>query len=89
MDSDILTFISFVVLLLVINLLIKNKKKNWVTWTGVILTSLIGAGFISGFFSGTILSKGIDYFIAMILIIALGIYLILKVPKNKKLNNFK
>ena len=83
-DKDILTFLSFAVLLIVIDLMIKNKKpKNWVTWVGLILTSLTGAGFIAGLLSGTLLQEGSEYLIAMIFMLVLGIYLLCRKPKKK------
>lgn len=89
MDSDVLTVICFVVLLVIIDLLIKNKKpKNWVTWVGVVLTSLSGAGVIADLIAGNLLQKGAEYltgsFILSFILIALGIYFILRKPKAKE-----
>ena len=84
MDKDIPSFILFVVFLIAIDISIKKRKKNWVTWFGVILTSLAGSGLIAGFVSGEVFLKGIEYILVSILMIFLGIFLILKKSRNIK-----
>lgn len=85
MDKDILMALSFIILLIILDLLIKNKKpKNWLTWVGLVLTAGVGASFISGLFSGSLLQSGIDYLIAGIFMLVLGIYFLLRKPKEKK-----
>jgi len=79
MANDVITFISFAVLLLILDLVIKKRNPNWVNYIGLVLTSLFGAGIISdllyGFFSS-------ERFIVALFLLALGIFLLLKKNKN-------
>ncbi|MDP3966235.1 MAG: hypothetical protein Q8Q04_01755 [archaeon] len=79
MANGVITFISFAVLLLVLDLIIKKRKPNWVNYLGLVLTSLFGAGFISELFAG---STSPERLVAILIWLALGIFLLLKKNKN-------
>ena len=79
MANEVITFISFAVLLLILDLIIKKRNPNWVNYIGLVLTSLIGAGFISEIFSGF---PSPEKLVTIIILLALGVFLLLKKNKN-------
>ena len=90
MDKDILTFLCFVVWLIIISLFVEHKKKKiyWVNYVGMTLLVIMLSSISIDLLTGNLFVETSEYimrtFLYIFILGFLGVYLILKESKKKK-----